>query len=307
MQFAILTEIIAVLVVLMLVGYVGAKRGIFTPAVTKAMSWLVFNIFLVSSVFDSICDDVPEMSAMELAKMIGVLSLCIVVCYAVAIIVLRPILRKSPCLPIAEICVSAMNTLLFGLPIVQQVYGSMAVLYMGLSSVPFNIILYSYGAMRLDGADGSRGGINIKRIFTPIFIATILGLVFLFAKLPIPGVLKKYLDISAAATLPMSMIVLGATMGAGNLAEAFMDKRVYLIAFVRLVLCPLVVFLVLSPMGLDPILLRTSVVIAGCPCGVVVPVLALQYDQDALFASRSVMASTLLSVFTLPIIILLLG
>ena len=53
MQFAILTEIIAVLVVLMLVGYVGAKRGIFTPAVTKAMSWLVFNIFLVSSVFRS--------------------------------------------------------------------------------------------------------------------------------------------------------------------------------------------------------------------------------------------------------------
>ena len=27
---------------------------------------------LVSSVFDSICDDVPEMSALELAKMIGI-------------------------------------------------------------------------------------------------------------------------------------------------------------------------------------------------------------------------------------------
>lgn len=307
MHIKTLIEIVAVLVVLMLVGYTGAKRGIFTPQVTKAMSWIVFNIFLVSSVFDSICDDVPALSGAELFKMLWVLSLCIVLCYLIAIIALRPLLRRNPVTPIAEICVSAMNTLLFGLPIVQQVYGSMAVLYMGLSSVPFNIILYSYGAIRLDSSREGRGGINVKRIFTPIFIATILGLIFLLAKLPIPGLVKKYLDISSAATLPMSMIVLGATMGAGNLKEAFTDKRVYLIAFVRLVLCPALVFLALSPLGLDPILLRTAVVIAGCPCGVVVPVLALQYDQDALFASRSVMASTLLSVITLPIIIILLG
>ena len=307
MQLAILIEIIVVLVVLMLVGYVGAKRGIFSPGVTKAMSWLVFNIFLVSSVFDSICDDVPELSGGELMSILAVLSLSIVLCYLVALAVLRPILRKNNCLPIGEICVSAMNTLLFGLPIVQQVYGSMAVLYMGLSSVPFNIILYSYGTMRLSRGEAGGSKLDIRRMLTPIFIVTVLGLVFLFAKLPIPGALQKYLDTTAAATLPMSMIVLGATMGAGDLLEAFRDKRVYLISFVRLVLCPLVVFLALSPMGLDPILLRTSVVIAGCPCGVVVPVLALQYEQDALFASRCVMASTLLSVVTLPVVILLLG
>ncbi len=306
MQLKILIEIIAVLVVLMLVGYTGARRGLFTPQVTKAMSWLVFNIFLVSSVFDSICDDVPEMTGSELMRIMGILSLCIILCYVIAIIALRPIMRKNQSLPIGEICVSAMNTLLFGLPIVQQVYGSMAVLYMGLSSVPFNLFLYSYGTMRLSGkAEGQ--GFNIKRMFTPIFIATVLGLAVLFARLPIPGVVKKYLDITAAATLPMSMIVLGATMGAGNLAEAFRDKRVYLISFVRLVLCPLIAYLVLSPIAMDPILLRTAVVIAGCPCGVVVPVLALQFDQDALFASRSVMASTLLSVLTLPVVILLLG
>ena len=70
MHIKTLIEIVAVLVVLMLVGYTGAKRGIFTPQVTKAMSWIVFNIFLVSSVFDSICDDVPALSGAELFKML---------------------------------------------------------------------------------------------------------------------------------------------------------------------------------------------------------------------------------------------
>ena len=39
----------------------------------------------------------------------------------------------------------------------------------------------------------------------------------------------------------------------------------------------------------------------------IVPVLALQYNEDALFASRCVMVTTLMSVITLPAIILLLG
>ena len=307
MQLSVLTDILFVLVVLMLVGYIGAKRGLFEPRITKAMSWLVFNLFLLSSVFDSICDDVPEMSVRELLGILGILTLTIVLGYVISIAAVRPAMKGSSSLPIAEISVSAMNTLLFGLPIVQQVYGSMAVLYMGLSSVPFNIILYSYGALRLSCGEGKSSKLEIKRIFTPIFIVTVLGLIFLFARFPIPNMIQRYLDTTAAATLPMSMIVLGATMGEGDLLGAFKDKRVYFIAFVRLVLCPFVVWLVLSRFAIDPILLRTSVVIAGCPCGVVVPVLALQYEQDALFASRCVMASTLMSVITLPVVILLLG
>ena len=97
------------------------------------------------------------------------------------------------------------------------------------------------------------------------------------------------------------------TMGAGNLIDAFRDKRVYAAAFFRLIVCPMLVFLVLNPICTDPILLRTCVVIAGCPVGAVVPVLALQYHEDALFASRCVMVTTLMSVITLPAIILLLG
>ena len=105
----------------------------------------------------------------------------------------------------------------------------------------------------------------------------------------------------------MSMMVLGATMGGGDLLGAFKDRRIYGVCFVRLIVSPLIVWLVLAPMGLEPILLRTAVVIAGSPTGLLIPVMAVQYDHDALFASRCVMASTILSVITLPILIMLLG
>jgi len=305
MQISTLIETVAVLMALMIIGYFGAKKGIFTPTVTKGFSSLVFNVFLVSSVFSSICNDVPDMSAKDLLVIIGVLSLTVIMSYVIARVYTLIFTRKGDAAPITEMSIAVMNTLLFGLPIVQQVYGSMAVLYMGLSSVAFNLVLFSYGVMRLHKGEGSV--IRFKDMLSPVLLATVLAVVFLLARIPLPGLLQRYLNMTAPATLPMSMMVLGATMGGGDLLGAFKDRRIYGVCFTRLVLAPLIMWAVLAPMGLEPILLRTAVVIAGCPTGVIIPVMALQYGHDALFASRCVMASTLMSVITLPILILLLG
>ena len=297
MQVTILLETIFVMVSLMLVGYIGAKRGLFTGEFLKALSALVFNVFLSCSVFGSICGDVPEMSLASLLGIIGTCALTIVISYLLSTVVAA-----------MEISIATMNTLLFGLPIVQEVYGPAAVLYMGLSSVGFNLILFTYGTWRL-GRNGDRDGrhFKLKDILSPVLVATVLAFVFLMARIPIPSVLRRFLSATSGVTMPLSMIVLGVTMGAGNLLDAFRDRRVYAGAFFRLIVCPLLAFLVLSPICTDPILLRTCVVIAGCPVGAIVPVLALQYNEDALFASRCVMVTTLMSVITLPTIIMLLG
>lgn len=309
MQLNTLIQTVAVLVLLMLVGYCGAKKNIFTPQATKAMSALVFNVFLASSSFSSICKDVPEMDGARLAHIMLILSLSIVLPYIIGGISSRIFFSANPSRPTAELCMSVMNTLMFGLPIVQQVYGGASVMYMGLSSVAFNLMLYSVAVWRLLKSKGAQARVRIrlKDILSPVLIATLLALAVLLTKFPVPSLVTRFVDSTAPATLPMSMIVIGATMGSGNLLEALRDKRVYVVSFIRLIVCPALAWLLLSPICADLLLLKTAVVIAGCPCGVVVSVLSLQYDHDALFASRSVMMSTLLSVITLPIIIMLMG
>ena len=309
MQINTLLQTVTVLVLLMLVGYTGAKKGIFTPQATKAMSALVFNVFLASSSFSSICKDVPEMSGARLAHILLVLSIAIILPYFIGSVSSRIFFPRSPARPTAELCMSVMNTLMFGLPIVQQVYGGASVMYMGLSSVAFNLMLNTVSVWRLLRSRGGEAKVSIKPrdILTPVLIATLLGLIFLLAKLPVPALATRFLDATASATLPMSMIVVGATMGSGNLMETLKDRRVYLVCLVRLIVAPVLAWLLLSFITTDPLLLRTAVVIAGCPCGVVVTVLSVQYEHDALFASRCVMASTLLSVITLPIFIILMG
>ena len=201
-----------------------------------------------------------------------------------------------------------MNTLLVGLPILQGVYGPMAVLYTGMSNLPFNFFLYSYGVWRL-GSTGTAGlgKIRLRNMFTLCLGATLLGLVFFCFGIPVPGIARRFLGFSAGATIPLSTIIIGITMGSEDIRAAFRDKRVYVVCFVRLIVIPLLVWAVMRPLTADALLLKTCVVLAACPTAVIVPILALQYGHEPTLGSNSVIVSTLLGLITMPAIILMLG
>ena len=107
--------------------------------------------------------------------------------------------------------------------------------------------------------------------------------------------------------MPLSMIVIGITMGSEDLRAALRDRRVYLVALVRLVLAPALTWLLLGLLTENAMLLKSCVVVAGCPTGIVVPILTLRSGRDAALASNSVIVTTLLSLITLPVLLMLLG
>ena len=138
-------------------------------------------------------------------------------------------------------------------------------------------------------------------------LATLAALVFFLFSLPVPGAVSRLMSACAGVTMPLSMVVIGVTMGSENLTAALRDRRVYAIALFRLVLAPLAAFLLLRLLTDNALLLKSCVVIAGCPTGIVVPILSLQYGHDASLPSNCVIVTTLLSLVTLPILLVLLG
>ena len=107
----------------------------------------------------------------------------------------------------------------------------------------------------------------------------------------------------SAATMPLSMIVIGSSLGSVSLLDAFKKGKLYLMCVLRLLLCPLLVWL-LAGLITDDLMLRvTATIIAAAPSGVVVSVLAIQYDRDAVFTSEGVLLSTVFSMLTIPLIV----
>ena len=106
-------------------------------------------------------------------------------------------------------------------------------------------------------------------------------------------------------TMPLSMLIIGTSLGAISVRATLADWRVYVVSAVRLLVCPLLTWLVLRPF-VSGALLGIPVLLAACPSAMVVTALCLQYDRSDAFASKCIFLSAILSAVTIPLLIWLL-
>ena len=207
--------------------------------------------------------------------------------------------------PLMELLISVTNTMFIGVPVAEPVFGSQAVFYIAMSCIPFNVLLYTYGVWRMNQS-GERVKLHLKDMVCVPLIATVAALLIFVLDIPVPAVAKELCSTLSAATMPMSMLVIGSSLGRVSLLDAFKEKSLYFVSLMRLVLVPLLTLPVLRLITADPVLLGAMVIIAGCPSGIVVTVLAIQYGRDAEYTSKGILLNTVLSMVTLPALVYLL-
>ena len=126
-------------------------------------------------------------------------------------------------------------------------------------------------------------------------------------RIPVPGAVRSLISAMSGATMPLSMLVIGASLGTVSLLDAFKKGRLYLVSAVRLLLIPLLTWALLRCFVSDQELLMTMVIIAACPSAILITVLSIQYDRDAVFAAEGTLQNTALSLVTIPLLIWMLG
>ena len=102
------------------------------------------------------------------------------------------------------------------------------------------------------------------------------------------------------------MMVSGVYLAQSDLMKMIRKKDIYFICLIRLILVPLVVLCVFHfrPIGSNEI--KMAILLAGaCPVGSNVAIFAQQYDKDYKKGVEYVCISTLLSIITLPLLMLL--
>lgn len=132
----------------------------------------------------------------------------------------------------------------------------------------------------------------------PLIIASALGVVSAALHFQPPVALDRLLQFLQNAAAPCALFALGVTVALRPLKK--MPWEIPPLAFIKLVLHPLVLFLLLSLFGpFDQIWIDTAVLMAALPPALNVFVFARQYDAWVEQASSAVLVGTLLSVVTL--------
>ena len=145
-----------------------------------------------------------------------------------------------------------------------------------------------------------------KKVITlPIMPAAILGLLLFFFEIRIPEVLATPLNLITDMNTPLAMLIAGISIYGTNVAKVLKDKRIYAICFLRLIAMPLLTILFLSFFEMPHLVRAVIVTASACPSAAIVIVLAQNYDRDTLFTSEVFAVSTVLSMATIPLVLLL--
>ena len=300
MEVSALIPKMTIFVVLMVIGYLCAKTNFAGKEFTRDASKMVINVFMSATIINSVLVTDAVLSGKELAIVMLALCIAIVVGWILAAVSCR-VMKLGEQAPLFELLVAVVNNMFIALPVVEALFGSEAVFYCSLSCIPFNVILYTYGVYRLQG--GGKSAMRLKDIFSVPLLATFLALILFVTHPPVPQVLRDLFSTTASATMPLSMIVIGSSLGSVGLLDAFKNWKLYIMCLIRLLICPLLVWLLLGFVTEDMVLKVTSTIIAASPSAVIVSVLAIQYDRDAVFTSEGILLSTVFSMLTIPLVI----
>ncbi len=301
MELSTLLGKMLVFAVLMLIGYLMARRGAIGPAFTRTASSLVLNVFMVGTILNSMISTGAERDLSNLPEIILMTFMMTLIGYATAWLVTRLVRIEPDNAPSFEILMGVGNSMFIALPIAGALYGAYAVFIVSLSCIPFNVFLYSYGVWRIRGTES--GKLRVKDMFSIPLIATLLGLLILVLDLSVPKVIVDIFSSLSGATMPMSMMVIGASLGSVSLLDAFRNPKLAILSSVRLILIPILTWVICRFLTDDPVLLMTCMIIAASPSAVIVSVIAIQYGRDGVFASEAVQHSTICSIVTIPLLI----
>ena len=307
MNFSVLIGKMVIFSSLMVIGYVFARRGLVDRSFGRAASMLTLNVFLPATILNSVFVADMSLAPGELWKLMLLLFLTLGVGYGFGFVLgrLLPLGRDKMRGPVYELLFAMSNTMFIGMPIAQELFGPIAVFYCALSCIPFNLYAYTYAVWRMKG--GAGGSLRIRDVFSVALGATLLAVIIFVFHLPVPGIVRNLASVLNGATLPMSLLVIGFSMGTVSLFDAFRNRSLYLSSFLRNLAVPVVTWLILRLFTDDSVLLMTCMLLAASPSAVLVTVFAIQFDRDSVFAAEGVLQSTVLSIATIPFLLLLLG
>lgn len=301
MNLSIVFAKMAMLVLIMLLGYLCARIGITGPEFNQRVTPLVMNVLLTATILNSVLS-VPDFTGREIVDYVLVLTAATVLQVVMAWFLPRLMRTRSEDVGATRLVTAFGNVGFVGLPVVAAIFGDEMVFFASLCNIPFNLALYSCSAAQLS-PDGGR--VRWQDVLNAPVIATLLSVVLLLSRVHVPGVLADTISSVSGVTIPLSMLVIGTSLGGISVRSVLTDWRVYVVSAVRLLVCPLLTWLVLRPFAAGA-LLGISVLMAACPSAMLVTALCLQYGRSDAFASKCIFLSTILSAVTIPLLIWLL-
>ena len=196
------------------------------------------------------------------------------------------------------------NTAFMGYPVTLGIFGQegfLRAIFCDIATLCIFLILSFVLIMKFGGTVKTA----VKKItFFPPLWAVILGLGFNFVNIPIGPVIDNTVNYLGQGAIPLIMIALGLSIDFSAIRRS--KSMIVFTSIMKLAFFPLVAFVVASQLGLIDLQFKISIVEAAMLSGMMSLLLVITYKLDYELTSDCILINTVISLITLPAIIMLL-
>lgn len=296
------------LFVLVLLGYALMRLFHWPKAMADHMTRFVFSVALPAMLF-RLMSDFSKLPPVDARLLVAFFGGCLVVFILGRLIAWRVFQLDGVGQSVFALGGVFSNNVMLGLPLAKVALGEAAVPPVALVLVFNALVLWTLVTVSVEwarhGSFSVRGFARAARavLVNPIVAAILSGTLFGIIGLPLPALVDGPMAMLAQAATPMALIALGMGLAEYRLRD---EWRISLaISAVKLLVQPLVVWLLARLLGLGTLETRVVVLLASLAVGVNVYLMSRQFEALEGPVAGSLILSTALAALTTPLVLTL--
>lgn len=300
------------LLIIGLAGFMMARQGWIgqetKAALPKIVTYVSLPLFLLCSLINTFNkDDLLHMVYGAIVPLIAML-----ICFFISWCLAKVINVDRGHRGLFHAAFSTSNTVFIGIPVNLALFGEAALPYTLLYFFANTTFFWTIGNYCIS-ADSGKSTVKlfslgtVKKIFSMPMIAFFTAIFLIVLEVPIPKFLFNAAQYLGNMTTPLAIILIGVILYQINVRNIRMTKELAWILLGRFVISPLAIVLVIHFMPIPDLMYKVFVIQASLPAMMQIVVLAGFYKTDTEFATLIVSLTTLISIFTIPVFMMLLS
>jgi len=300
----LLAKTIATMFLMMAMGYIIIKAKLLTPEQGKVISILLLYVVCPCMIVSSFQ---MEYSTRKLTGLLLTTASAAVV-HGIFILLSTALKKPLKLTGIEQISIIYPNSGNLIMPIILSVLGKEWVFYCTGFLIVQTFLMWTHAksvASRQLHFDWKKIVLNLNIIVLVISIGMFLG------RVKLPAVICGAFDNVGSTMGPLSMLTIGMLLGEKGILNIIKDKKAYLICFLRVIICPLIVVAIIGLTGIEKVhpdgwnIMFIVLVSSGSSTAATVTQFAQMYGNDASHASIINVMGVLMCIVTMPLAVML--
>jgi len=299
-------EVMLTLFAIVILGYVAGKFNYLGGDFDRQLSRLVINITCPALILSSaMTGELPERQF--ILPLLAISVVTYIALAGVAFVLPRYLTREKADEGAIGFALMFGNVGFMGYPVIASIFGHEAVFYAAVLNVVNTFTVFTVGTILITGKGEVEGRRFQKKVLysTPMLSAYLTMVIVALRIDDIPELISQPLTMIGNITVPAALLIIGSSMSNLTIRTMLGNRTVYATALFRLVILPIGIYYLCSALGFSSFVVNINTIVIAMPVATYGTILCLKYGKDTTMITEVTFITTLLSMLSIPALVLL--